>query len=152
MCSMVIWVVEFLTRISKIENRYTVESHNSGQVGRPEIVPYCGIFPYFASSQNLRKKDFFFVQRKLNIVVLFTNWYVEKYTLIPTGCPQIYHVQSSLFWLRLRGIVLTHFDSFCGVGNPWRCDNEPRSWLEYHLSTISISIFGSDINPISDQP
>ena len=28
----------------------TVESHNSGQVGRPEIVPYCGIFPYFASS------------------------------------------------------------------------------------------------------
>ena len=30
--------------------RFTVESHNSGQVGRPEIVPYCGIFPYFASS------------------------------------------------------------------------------------------------------
>ena len=28
----------------------TVESHNSGQVGRLEIVPYCRIFPYFASS------------------------------------------------------------------------------------------------------
>ena len=27
-----------------------VESHNSGQVGCPEIVPYCGVFPYFASS------------------------------------------------------------------------------------------------------
>ena len=25
-------------------------AHNSGQVGRPEIVPYSGIFPYFASS------------------------------------------------------------------------------------------------------
>ena len=28
----------------------TVEPYNSGQVGCPEIVPYCGIFPYFASS------------------------------------------------------------------------------------------------------
>ena len=28
----------------------TVESHNSEQVGCPEIVPYCGVFPYFASS------------------------------------------------------------------------------------------------------
>ena len=28
----------------------TVEPHNSGQVGCPEIVPYCGVFPYFASS------------------------------------------------------------------------------------------------------
>ena len=28
----------------------TVEAHNSGQVGHQEIVPYCGIFPYFASS------------------------------------------------------------------------------------------------------
>ena len=32
---------------SKID---TVEAHNSGQVGCPEIVPYCGVFPYFASS------------------------------------------------------------------------------------------------------
>ena len=28
----------------------TVESHNSGQVGCLEVVPYCGVFPYFASS------------------------------------------------------------------------------------------------------
>ena len=27
----------------------TVEAHNTGQVGRLEIVPYCRIFPYFAS-------------------------------------------------------------------------------------------------------
>ena len=31
-------------------SKHTVEAHNSGQVGSPEIVPYCGIFPYFASS------------------------------------------------------------------------------------------------------
>ena len=28
----------------------TVEPHNTGQVGCPEIVPYCGVFPYFAST------------------------------------------------------------------------------------------------------
>ena len=64
--------ITFFIENSDSEEKSTVESHNSGQVGRPEIVPYCGIFPYFASSQNLRK-IFFFVQRKLNIVVLFTN-------------------------------------------------------------------------------
>ena len=35
---------------STILKSYTVEPHNSGQVGCPEIVPYCGVFPYFASS------------------------------------------------------------------------------------------------------
>ena len=34
----------------KIDCQNTVESHNSGQVGHPEIVPYCRVFPYFASS------------------------------------------------------------------------------------------------------
>ena len=27
------------------------QHHNSGQVGCPEIIPYCGIFPYFANGQ-----------------------------------------------------------------------------------------------------
>ena len=40
--------IEWQTNCSDLIS--TVEAHNSGQVGCPEIVPYCRIFPYFASS------------------------------------------------------------------------------------------------------